>query len=257
MILTSLAQIVALGLTRAFRFNRVEIDPPPPPHAVSSNYFGATLFIFYIIAALVLTKLALQSLLRDYRIAFQRPPRQGQQHVVGHRMEHKRQRRLRTFSALALLSFAVLSYNMLSFLVSSYLHWHDNTQPLASHGLGSIWKWMTTSTLFLDFAKDLCRNSYAFEWTSEAIAATMLQSFFMGAIGTSSYHHPRKLVSMPVIVQTSFPSTSSQFLYYLLTTFTAYRPRLRHPKPPSLLPYRSNPAHFIRPESLLPRHTPA
>jgi hypothetical protein len=76
----------------------------------AQNVAGAVLFIFYIFAALVLTGWIFLDL---YQVSSQPPLRSNWKH----------RQRVNAFSSLAALSFATISYHMLSFLITSYSEW--------------------------------------------------------------------------------------------------------------------------------------
>lgn len=136
----------------------------------SKNYLGASIFIIYILLALAFTFLIVRSL----QIAHQRLPVPTKYAASFHR-------RLRLLVAIAFISFSTLSFNMLSFLIVSYQTWlreHD-----AHLHLTTLWQWTTTSTLFLDFAHDICATSAGYFWTQQALLATLLSSLYMGIEG--------------------------------------------------------------------------
>jgi hypothetical protein len=121
-------------------------------HADSENTYGALLFLSYIVAALVFS---LRATLRIYR-------------------QSKEQRsanpsRQRIFIVLAVLSFSVLSWNMLSFLI---LSWTDYTSRHKLHPSTlklHLWDWIYHSALFEDFAHALVSPNEAWWWTQLAL----------------------------------------------------------------------------------------
>lgn len=175
---------VALLVIIAAPWPALLIPPPTSLHTASAiqdnselrlNYAGAALFIGYIIAALVLTGLITRTLYDTYRAVIN---------------DHDRKTTLKIFAGLTLTSFSVLSYHMLSFLIVSYTSWRMKNQPdLQGDGVyplvQSIWQWTTTSTLFLDFAKDLCNveKSHVWPWSETALVSTLLSFFYMSAAG--------------------------------------------------------------------------
>ena len=85
------------------------------------NYFGAILFISYIVAALAFTPVILSTLLRSYRLLPQSSRRDASAPQIS------------TLAALAVLSFASLSHHMLSFLITSYRAWaYARSVPLSA-----------------------------------------------------------------------------------------------------------------------------
>ncbi|KAM3414668.1 hypothetical protein BST61_g9826 [Cercospora zeina] len=134
----------------------------------ATNLFGALIFWLYIVLALVLTYLVLDSLLR-----LPTPPEKRSQVLV--------------FNCLAFLSFSALSFNMLHVLVYSFELWTQD-YPLSKEmnvrsALLTIWKWSITSTLFKDFGVAIVENLDRFIWTQAALWATMSVCLYMGFKG--------------------------------------------------------------------------
>jgi len=87
---------------------------------------------------------------------------------------------------------------MMSFLVYSYKAWaleqgielpqkflgHDGLIDI-QHGTTRIcaWEWLTSSTIFRDFAEIICGSSARYWWTQQALSGTMAWSFFMSIEG--------------------------------------------------------------------------
>lgn len=150
------------------------------PHLVYKNYFGAFIFICYILAALVATSSITLSLWRQYR-------------ALNDSSRQAIEARLQVFTALAFLSFSLLSYHMLHFLIVRYSNWrqhrsYDTTEPNIDWKLSfnavigfaeDIWAWLSTSSLFQDFANTICSNASRYWWTSQALLMTMGWSVFM------------------------------------------------------------------------------
>jgi len=153
------------------------------------NLSGALIFSTYVVSALVLILLICSSLRSQY------------QHLLKSE-DAKRtidlERRLQIFSTLSVLSFATLSYHMLSYLILSHQAWAETNRILLPRrvwgdvsllGLGGqkvelhIWEWLISSTLFQDFAKTICDDSARFWWTQQALLVTMAWSVFMSFEG--------------------------------------------------------------------------
>lgn len=149
----------------------------PSLPGASSNYIGGTIFLGYIVAALVLTGLILQSLSRSYK-----------QVKARNNGTLPRQTALYVFAGLAATSFAVLSYNMLFFLIVSYQSWCQ-VRGLAfstmstTEAITSIKDWTFTSTLFLDFARALCSTEQGYWWVMQALMGTMVTNIVMSSAG--------------------------------------------------------------------------
>ena len=148
-------------------------------HTAKQNTFGAILFFSYIIFALLITGLIstdvwllyLRSIYKSSPIEASKDPQRSLP-----------KRTLYTLIALTILSFSILSYHMLSFLVQSYTTWSDNNNvPMPTNVLDlsrlaedvHIWRWATHSTLFQDFAHDLCHESSHFWWTKLALSYSL------------------------------------------------------------------------------------
>lgn len=125
------------------------------------NISGALLFLSYIVAALYFS-------IRIWSIIWNR--------YISIRASLSTTERLRVFISfgLTLLSFAVLSYNMLMFLIVSYNDWAQrhgvNGNPLLQQNL--LWRWMSHSTLFEDFARSLVATPARTFWTQIALLQT-------------------------------------------------------------------------------------
>ena len=149
------------------------------------NLSGALIFTAYVFSALFLTAFITRSLVIQYKKS-------------SHKRKHGREKHIQTFSALSVLSFSTLSYHMLNYLIVSYQAWsksHGYHLPgslFGSKGLLRtreqrvplhIWSWLTTSTLFANFATTICSNNARFWWTQQALLVTMAWSVFMSLEG--------------------------------------------------------------------------
>lgn len=149
---------------------------------MSANITGAIIFIIYVLSALYLSITIPLSLRRSY-LNYPKPL-----------SPHKKQC-ITVFSLFALISFSVLSYNMLSYLIVSYTSWATTNHISLPHsvldllGLGDnarglhVWQWLTESTLFTDFAKEICASPERFAWTQGVLVWTMAWSYWMGYNG--------------------------------------------------------------------------
>lgn len=156
------------------------------------NLSGALIFCAYVFSALLLTCNITLGLVRRY-LRLNKDKASTESVRIG---KTRLNRNLLIFSALAVLSFSTLSYNMLNYLIFSYQDWaysHRLEVPQRLLGKDSIlgpdrislaiWQWLTTSTLFQDFAQTICGNSARFWWTQQALFATMAWSLFMSFEG--------------------------------------------------------------------------
>lgn len=125
------------------------------------NVPGALLFLAYIVAALYFS-------LRVWIIIWNR--------YTSIRAKSSARERLKIFTSfcVTLLSFTVLSYNMLLFLIISYKEWAQRHaiqgNPLLEPAL--LWQWMSHSTLFEDFARSLIATPARSVWTQLALLQT-------------------------------------------------------------------------------------
>ena len=153
------------------------------------NLTGALIFTVYVISALFLTLFISRNLFSSYQKLVKNKESKRTAHF---------EKRLQIFSALSVLSFSTLSYHMLSYLIVSYRSWAQaNDVPLPQQLLGDasllgshdqrvnlrIWTWLTSSTLFQDFAEAICGDSARFWWTQQALLVTMAWSVFMSFEG--------------------------------------------------------------------------
>ncbi|KAL9621075.1 MAG: hypothetical protein Q9160_004460 [Pyrenula sp. 1 TL-2023] len=141
------------------------------------NVLGAVIFTAYILAALLFTYLILRDLYFAFKAinASHRPPNRF---------------KIGLYAAQSAISFGVLSVNMLFVLVRSYQSWslqHDFPLPYFTSLIRGrdlhLWHWAKTSTLFQDFARDLCANVFQFWWTQGALLLSLLFSVFMAVEG--------------------------------------------------------------------------
>jgi len=94
------------------------------------------------------------------------------------------------FSALAVLSFAVLSANMLHVLIASFNAWlAHHPSSLEGGYLTAVWRWSITSTLFQDFAEAIVKDNARSLWTQAELWNTLAVCLFMGRSGQSTRRH--------------------------------------------------------------------
>ncbi len=164
--------------------------PPHRPETSIHNLSGVIIFTAYVASALFLTALIAYNLITAYNAlpSSYLSHKHGRSPISSH---------IQVFLALTVLSFSVLSYHMLNFLIESYIFWAKvwGVQlPLSVFGHNGlfgrggvqlhVWQWLTGSTLFLDFAEEICGTWPRYWWTSQALWATMGVSIFMGFHGT-------------------------------------------------------------------------
>lgn len=154
----------------------------------TTNYLGATIFWLYIVAALAFTALIIHTLI-------DLPHPKGVDESI-------RNRNIKVFATLALISFATLSFNMLHVLIQSFALWiHGRELHDIKDLLPGIWHWSLTSTLFHDFGEAIVEDSSGYVWAEAALAATLSVCLYMGIEGIL----PSNLIGIHVSVNTYGP----------------------------------------------------
>jgi hypothetical protein len=147
-----------------------------------NSYIGATIFLFYIVAALYATCAITYSLYTQYTTIFHIPTSNKDEKLNAAKVG--RVRHIKIYAFLASVSFATLSYNMLMFLITHYLDWTGGKNRSLSDVSGDkLKRWMLESTLFQEFAKDLVKDAPNAVWTQAAILATWFWNIWMGQKG--------------------------------------------------------------------------
>lgn len=145
-----------------------------PPH----NYIGTTVFLLYIIVALYTTIVITLSIYGQYTTlpdTYANPGNPGLNAA-----KNARKRHIKIYAFLASISFAMLSYNMLMFLVTHYLSWSgDPSRSVGNVTIPALRSWMLDSSLFQEFAQDLVKNAPSAVWTQSAIVGTWFWNIWM------------------------------------------------------------------------------
>ncbi|MBA7493000.1 hypothetical protein ES702_03555 [subsurface metagenome] len=174
---------------------------PPTEIQLGHNTFGAVLFFSYIFAALYFTSYIVLSISKPPTQTLNRS-KSTQGAGSPHNRKAPRQAgwiwhhgAFATFCALSLASFAVLSWNMLNFLVISYLEWsakHQVSTPVGLHGLTLlkqriqyVWLWATGSDLFQTFAEDLISDPARWKVVRVALIYSYSWNSWMSTLGES------------------------------------------------------------------------
>ncbi|KAH7069749.1 hypothetical protein BKA63DRAFT_476707 [Paraphoma chrysanthemicola] len=160
----------------------VEYSAPP------NNYIGTAIFLSYIVLALYATLSIASSLYTQYTAVFHTakstpPPTSSAESKHVQAANAARRRHIKIYTFLASLSFAALSYHMLSFLITHHVIWTGKSKPAWSSGaldLQLLQQWMLSSTLFGDFARDLVREPQGMVWTQLAILETWGWGLWIG-----------------------------------------------------------------------------
>jgi hypothetical protein len=159
------------------------MDTSVPPNALSG-----ILFVLYVLAALALTAFLFSDLVRlasPGRTGTKAPSVTPQAWLLG---------------LFALISFSLLSYNMLRFLLVHYRDWSvvrglhlapagsgasfvsndANLQNLAAN----VWQWLTEAGLFERFARELAGTEPALWWVQCALLHSVLVAVYLEIEGT-------------------------------------------------------------------------
>jgi hypothetical protein len=137
------------------------------------NYLGAAIFWLYIAAALLLSGVVICTIAT---LPVSKTTKMSTPWTD-----------ILVFGSLACISFATLSYNMLSVLTQSFSTWSQRPVSLEILGLPGtwtdIWTWPTESSLFQDFGAAIVASGARQYWTQAALVATMSVCLFMGGEG--------------------------------------------------------------------------
>ena len=151
--------------------NRLVVYANPP-----LNYLGTTLFLSYILLALYFTSSISLSLYTQYKRI---PSAELPQDIKNARIRH-----IKIYTFLASISFALLSYNMLGFLMTSLTAWARTKNLLGVRvGLGDFGGWMLETSLFESFAQELVRKRPSAVWTQGALLGTWFWNVWMASKG--------------------------------------------------------------------------
>jgi hypothetical protein len=138
----------------------------------ASNPLGAFVFWSYIVAALALSTKTIHTI-----------------RTLPSPRDSASRRDEKLFIFLALLSFAVLSYNMLNVLFRSFNEWSIGQPPLplqlSMQFLQRVGLWSWTSSLFFDFGTAIVASPGGYLITQSALLVTYWLSVSMSAEGVS------------------------------------------------------------------------
>lgn len=140
------------------------------------NYLGTTLFLSYIALAIFFTSSTLISLYRQYkRIPSAKVPQD---------IKDARRRHIKIYAFVASVSFAMLSYSMLNFLIQSLTKWARAKNLLGTRvGLFDLDDWMLQTNLFESFAQELVGRRPSAVWTQVALLGTWFWNVWMAYKG--------------------------------------------------------------------------
>ena len=169
-------------------FNILRYYATPP-----NNHIGTFIFLSYIILALSTTLSIISSLYIQYTTLITHAPVQNEKVRTS-------ARRIKIFALLAYVSFTMLSYHMLFYLIT---HYYASTDTISATGLKD---WMLDSTLFRDFALELVSARGNAVVTHVAILETWFWGVWMGRKGALS---PLLVIALQRLVVTEGELTSS------------------------------------------------
>ncbi|KAL5404169.1 hypothetical protein PMIN06_003283 [Paraphaeosphaeria minitans] len=136
------------------------------------NYLGTTLFVSYILLALYYSLSISSSLYAQYK----RLPSLR----LAEDVKNARSRHIMIYAFLASVSFAILSYNMLNFLIQSLTAWARTQNILGRRvSLLGLRYWMLETSLFGTFAQELVGNRPSAFWTQAALLQTWFWNLWM------------------------------------------------------------------------------
>ena len=148
---------------------------------------GACIFVAYLLVAVILVSILCRDLINAYIFL-----------PKSLRNQEGLQRHIRAYASLAASSFSVLSYHIIDFLVESYQEWAIEREIELPHRIYGkrgllgpshqrtplyIWTWLRTSTLFQNFARNICEPYENYWWTLQALLMTMACSHLMAQEG--------------------------------------------------------------------------
>lgn len=145
------------------------------------NYLGTTLFLSYILLALYFTFSISTSLYAQYKRLSSLKIKED--------VKNARTRHIKIYAFLASVSFAILSYNMLNFLIQSLTVW-ARTQNLLGRrvSLVGLRYWMLETNLFGTFARELVGEKPSAFWTQAALLQTWFWNIWMAYKGKFAYN---------------------------------------------------------------------
>lgn len=147
-------------------------------HADHSTASGV-LFIAYVVAALLGTGYIVRDVVRAANANVTAARSGRDKHSTAVDTINGLSFRTKLIALLALVSFALLSYTMISFLV---VHWMQ-TPTTAAATPTHVWLWLCTAGLFRRFAGELGRSRMSLVWAQGAFLHAVLVSVFVEVEG--------------------------------------------------------------------------
>ncbi|PVI05568.1 hypothetical protein DM02DRAFT_554339 [Periconia macrospinosa] len=228
------------------------------------NIVGSTLFLAYIALALYGTTAISTSLYSQYNSIPTPPskptgkpktktkpkdkkqtkeppppeesPQNAPQQLQQQSEQNARKRHIKIYAFLASISFATLSYHMLSFLISSYTAYSGPPKNLHSTPdmtLTSLQEWLLHTSLFDTFAKDLVRDGPSAAWTQGAVLATYFWNIWM-ADKAQQRSYPLKTLFPYILLTQILPISLTVSLFIIQLHLTSlHSPSSPPPQPPT------------------------
>ncbi|KAF2791441.1 hypothetical protein K505DRAFT_280727 [Melanomma pulvis-pyrius CBS 109.77] len=235
----------------SYFYNYPDFTPYANP---PTNYLGTVLFLLYILLALVLTGYIPLSLFKRYQslvnfplISTTSPP--------SPRIRDARARHIKIYAGLASVSFAMLSYHMLNFLMDSYAHWSASKGSESEMNLETLKQWMLNSALFETFARELVDDGPSTVWMQVGVLGSWFWGVWMG--GKANERSFSKNTMLPYILLSQILPTSFTVTLFLVHLHLA-SPDLAPAPPVSESPVsNSSISEDVSPEKQpLPLHQP-
>lgn len=196
-----------------------------------NNYIGSALFLSYIVVALYLITSISYSLCTQYASGFHShpssPPSKFRQNDAGKvETRNARARHIKIYLALALISFISISWNMLGFLITSFLDWSSSPRrdllAAKSHQPFQMLKqWMLQTGLFNDFALQLVADGESAVWAQLDILATWGWNLWLAYKGVSPFAN-LSVIKITDPIQFASTTSVSKLCFLLLSLDKIY-----------------------------------
>ena len=166
-----------------------------------TNYIGTALFLIYITLALLLTGYVAWDLYtRCSTLLISRctptpptPETKSKNATPNIDIRSARARHIEIYALFASVSFAVLSFHMLNFLMHSYEQWAVGRRATIPTLEVSLKAWMLATSLFESFAKGLVGDGPSSLWTQVGVLGTWFWTVWMGGKGWSFFSSRSRL----------------------------------------------------------------
>ncbi|KAF1969311.1 hypothetical protein BU23DRAFT_591695 [Bimuria novae-zelandiae CBS 107.79] len=171
------------------------------------NYLGSTLFLSYILLALFFTFGISILLYSQYKRI---PSLKLSQEIKDARTRH-----IKIYAFLASISFAILSYNMLSFLIQSLTAWARMKNLMGIRvGLLDLGNWTLETNLFESFAQELVRKRPGAVWTQVGLLGTWFWNVWM-AYKAQQHKFSLSIMAPYIVLSQILPITFTACLFVI------------------------------------------